>query len=170
LQPWPGWRISIHERVTMYDNLQNKFACPKCGNTVLLKNKMVCPKCGNTVVANDAKHEQVMRITEITEDDLVEDDAPEQYPVATRRREPVEYPVVRPAPRRQEVEEYRRRDRKDDLVDVGMTAPGGIGYKGKVTQKTADTMAITFLGGLMVALGVIVCMIFGIKPPAPPKA
>ena len=68
------------------------------------------------------------------------------------------------------MEEYppRRRNRDDDLVDVSMSGPKGIcGFQTKVSRKSADMMATTFLGGLLVVIGVIVCAIFGIRPPKP---
>ncbi|HZZ80787.1 MAG TPA: hypothetical protein VFE62_19955 [Gemmataceae bacterium] len=58
----------------------------------------------------------------------------------------------------------RRRevDPDDELVDMEMGLPNGMGsYKTKVTKKAADANSHTFMGGLLVAVGVLVAGMFG---------
>jgi len=48
-------------------------------------------------------------------------------------------------------------------VEMGLGKMGS--FKTTVSKNDAGRMAHTFLGGLMVALGMIVCIVFKIRPP-----
>ena len=52
---------------------------------------------------------------------------------------------------------------KDVPVKMGLGKLGS--FETTVSKKDAGKLAHTFLGGLLVALGVIVCVMLGVKPP-----
>ncbi len=52
---------------------------------------------------------------------------------------------------------------KKKTVPVGLTLPNGAAVNAEVSQETANTMAKTFVGGLLVAIGVVLAAWFGGK-------
>lgn len=58
----------------------------------------------------------------------------------------------------------------DGLVGLDLDLPNGGGIRTKVTQRTADGMATTLLGGILVALGVALSAIFFWAKPKEPTA
>ena len=62
----------------------------------------------------------------------------------------------------------RAKKRKKAGVPVRLRLPGELGgMQARVTQKTADSMATTMLGGILVAIGVALAAFFGLKPKSP---
>lgn len=58
----------------------------------------------------------------------------------------------------------RKRRKKQAVVPIGLKMPHGLGgMQAKVTQGTANTMAKTFLGGILVAIGVALAALVGGK-------
>ena len=53
--------------------------------------------------------------------------------------------------------------RRKKTVPVGLKLPNGAAVNAEVSQETANTMAKTFLGGLLVAIGVVLAAWFGGK-------
>lgn len=54
----------------------------------------------------------------------------------------------------------------EGAVPFKVSVPGVTGMQTSVSKSDAGKMATTFLGGMLVALGVIIAMVFGVKPQA----
>src|ERR1019366_3092539 len=128
-----------------------KFACPHC--TVGLKAE--ADKAGRTSRCPNCKN----KVTVPRQSALVKEARPVLVPVARRVLVPGGISDA------EERKLARRRNRRNkETTPVKLTLPKGLGgFEGKVSQGTANTIAKTFLGGLLVALGVIVMAMFGVK-------
>jgi hypothetical protein len=64
------------------------------------------------------------------------------------------------------ISDDQRKHPSEGTTPVELSLPKGLGgMKAHVSQETANTLAKTFLGGALVALGVVVMAIFGVKSP-----
>ena len=87
-------------------------------------------------------------------------EAPGTVPM-TRALVPVPKVPMAPVPR-------RAKKRKNAGVPVRLRLPGDLGgMQARVSRKTADSMATTMLGGILVAIGVALAAFFGLKPKSP---
>lgn len=122
-----------------------KFACPNCNVGLKAKEKNAgrsydCPKCKT-------------KVTVPVRASLV----------------PIVIPVVVPEIVSDEQGKMTRRNkrRNQSTTPVELTLPKGLGgMKANVSQGTANTLAKTFLGGLLVVMGAIVMAMFGVKRPS----
>jgi hypothetical protein len=123
-----------------------KFACPHCNVELKAKAETAghsydCPKCQG-------------KLTVPTQSALV--------PVVV----PVIVPEIVSDADWQRKLARRRKHRNKGTTPMELTLPKGLGgMKANVSQGTANTIAKTFLGGLLVAIGVVLMAIFGVKPP-----
>jgi hypothetical protein len=73
-------------------------------------------------------------------------------------------PVV--APETETISDDQQKRPSEGTTPVELSLPKGLGgMKANVSQETANTLAKTFLGGALVALGVVVMAIFEVKSP-----
>lgn len=116
-----------------------KFRCPSCDVGLEAKEEKAgrnygCPNCEATVTV------------------------PVQQALV-----PVTHPVIVPEvipdwERRRKLARRKKRRERDDSRPVELKLPGPLGHmKVDVDKKTRNTMACTFLGGLLVAVGAFLC-------------
>lgn len=141
-----------------------RFACANCGTAVqadrrLQGKRVTCRACRQPtrVPVLDAGQAVAPQARPVIPPPVP--GTPQATPVARakrRRQDPAELPWV----------VLLDEDDNPSTVDVFVTGPKGLAtMKTKVTQKTADNMATTFLGGMLVAVGAVLMAIILGRPP-----